>query len=398
MDIDNQQYLSYLRSALHHLYELDELRRNPLATLLGVAERVDAASGLQKILLDSIDSMQPESSEPPQSNQWTIYEVLFFRYVRGYSREAVADQLGISDRQLSREQRTALETLALHVWKTYHLESQQQIGTTQASEWVESLPPETSSAWKPILLSVLELLTPLMEEQEVRVQISEDEPLPDLLVSQMMLRHSLLNILGMLIPLSSPHPLLISPSVSGQSLILTIQVPQIFTDAISVSPAIEVARQLVERAGGNLIVDTVDETARVTFSMPALQQIPVLVIDDNPDTLLLFQRYVQGTRYSLVGVQQPGEGIRLIEKIKPRIVVMDVMMPELDGWDLLARLRQNRQPSQLQQSPCAIIICSILPQESLARNLGADGFLQKPVLPQDFLRALDWQIDHISQE
>ena len=32
-----------------------------------------------------------------------------------------------------------------------------------------------------------------------------------------------------------------------------------------------------------------------------------------------------------------------------------------------------------------------------ARSLGADGFLQKPVLPQDFLRALDWQMDHFSQ-
>ena len=58
---------------------------------------------------------------------WLVYDVLFFRYVRGYAREAVANQLGISDRQLSREQRTAIETLALCLLETYPLEPELEL-------------------------------------------------------------------------------------------------------------------------------------------------------------------------------------------------------------------------------------------------------------------------------
>lgn len=118
-----------------------------------------------------------------------------------------------------------------------------------------------------------------------------------------------------------------------------------------------------------------------------LPQIQVLVIDDNADIIHLFQRYVQGTRYSVVGLQDPTAVAEWIERIDPRILLLDVMMPGLDGWDLLTQLRLKQQ---LRRS--AVLICSILPQERLAISLGADGFLQKPVLPQDFLNALDGQL------
>jgi CheY-like chemotaxis protein len=89
----------------------------------------------------------------------------------------------------------------------------------------------------------------------------------------------------------------------------------------------------------------------------------------------------------VTGVQQPAEARQMAERLHPRIIVMDVMMPELDGWDLLTQLRQDPWFHNT-----AIIICSILPQEELARSLGANSFLQKPVLPQDFLKELDRQI------
>jgi CheY-like chemotaxis protein len=158
---------------------------------------------------------------------------------------------------------------------------------------------------------------------------------------------------------------------------------------------------LIERAGGSLEYVAENRQADadaaradcIRISLPALALIPVLVIDDNPDTIQLFQRYVQGTRYSVVGLQEPAEALRVIGAVNPRILLIDVMMPELDGWDLLTQIRLNHLLPN-----AAVLICSILPQESLARSLGADGFLQKPVLPQDFLNALDRQMDRLSQE
>ena len=98
MDINFDQFITYLRSALHQLYEPDQLRHSPLASILGVAARVDSPSALQEILMQAIEAFRPADGESQLSPGGIVYEVLFFRYVRGYSREAVANQLGISDR------------------------------------------------------------------------------------------------------------------------------------------------------------------------------------------------------------------------------------------------------------------------------------------------------------
>ena len=404
MDINTEQFITHLRSALHHLYDPDQLRHNPLTLLFGLTGRVDTSSALQKILLEAIEGLKPEDQEVESSGAWQVYSVLFFRYVRGYTREAVANQLGISDRQLSREQRTAIETLALLLWNGYALQSSQKdippavlqgIEEPEPIETslIENLPADKPSAWKSVLLSVLDLLGPLIRQNEVVVHYKPQENLPDLAVPLVALRHSLLNILGLIIPLAKQGEIILTPTVQGQVLAIKAEII-LARHAVPPSalpmhlhPNIEVARQLIERAGGKINIISRTAHSEVFFTLPASAQIPVLVIDDNTDTLQLFQRYAQGSRYAVSGIQNPSEAQQVVEKMRPRIVVMDVMMPELDGWDLLTQLRQDNRFQNTM-----IIICSILPQEELARSLGATGFLQKPVLPQEFLKELDRQI------
>ncbi len=410
MDINNEQFITYLRSALHHLYNPEQLRRNPLTAFFDLEGRVDASSALQKILLAAIEALKPGDHEPDDSSRWHTYDVLLFRYVRGYAREDVANQLGVSERQLSREQRTAIEALKLYLWQHYRPDADRldlpsmvpqsenasapsKFPETVELAWIESLPDDKPLAWKTVLLSVLELLASLIHQNEVVVHYEPEETLPDLEVSLVALRHSLLNILGLIIPLAKKGELFLNPSIEDQMLVFkaafsspehVVNSPQ---NSIQPHPNIEVARQLIERAGGNLVVTIGATQGEVSFSIPAISKIPVLVIDDNADTLQLFQRYAQGSRYAVTGIQQPSEAQKVAENLHPRIIVMDVMMPELDGWDLLTQLRQDPQFHDT-----AIIVCSILSQEELARSLGANSFLQKPVLPQNLLQELDRQI------
>jgi CheY-like chemotaxis protein len=398
MKLNPQQFTAALRSALHYLYELDQLHRSPLIFAFDLSVRGDAALTLQRILLDAIQAMRPTDDDNPNSNAWRLYDLLFFRYVRGYERFQVANQLGISDRQLSREQKSALEALALHLWTNFHMDNQS--GSPPApnadqtsGSWVDALPAEKPSPWKPVLLSVIELLHPLITENHVLLTYHPDENLPHLLVPQGTLRHSLLTLLGWMIPLAGETELILSPSSQDETLVITVDIPAKRFAGKASDAGILVVRQLIERVGGWLAVSEESDPARVRLAIPALSQIPVLVVDDNPDTIQLFQRYAEGTRYSVVGLEEPAEAVQMFERIRPPILVVDVMMPELDGWDLLTQLRSNQQLGNI-----AIVVCSILPQEGLARSLGADGFLQKPVLPQDFLRLLDRQIERLSQE
>lgn len=421
MIIDNEQFIAFLRSALHHLYDPDQLRRSPLASLFDLAGRVDAPFMLQKLLIDAIESIQPGESELTPSRGWLLHDVLYFRYVRGYGRQAVANQLGISERQFSRDQRSALETLAQYLWQTYYLDeksldladpapespAQNSLlvspahASNQAGEqaWVEAIPADQPAPWKSTLHSALDLLQPLLSQNEVELVIDLSGELPDLLAPQNALRHSLLNIFGLLTPLAARGRLVVSPGVQGQALILTLTAqhhssrrPNLESPAFE-SPGAAAAAGLIESAGGSLHLTEEPDRTTAVLHLPARAQIPVLVIDDNAELIQLFQRYGQGTRYTIIGATRPAEFFHLLEKIHPHIIIMDLMMANLDGWELLSQLRQEHQNQQL-----SIIICSILPQKDLAFSLGADGFLQKPVLPQDFLQALDEQISQLDDE
>jgi len=120
----------------------------------------------------------------------------------------------------------------------------------------------------------------------------------------------------------------------------------------------------------------------------AVEQVPVLAIDDNADALQLLQRYTAGTRYRLVGTRDPHEALELAQRLAPQVVVLDVMMPQEDGWKVMSMLRQHPYTAHI-----PIVICTILAQEKLALSLGASAFLQKPVTRQAFLNVLEQQIE-----
>jgi CheY-like chemotaxis protein len=148
------------------------------------------------------------------------------------------------------------------------------------------------------------------------------------------------------------------------------------------------ARQLVDLCGGELIFVGADEAPfSATVALPAVEQLLVLAVDDNVGTLQLFQRYTAGTRYRLVGTHDPEQALVIAENLCPQIIVLDVMMPQVDGWRVLGRLGQHPRTGHI-----PIVVCTILPQEELALSLGASAFIKKPITRQAFLATLDHQV------
>ena len=111
------QFVNLLRSALHYLYDPVHLRRSPLVALLGLSDEFDQAASLQQALIEAIGKLKPADSESPRSRSWRTYDTLNLQYVRQLPRDAVATQLGISERQMRREQRVAIEALAQQIWQ-----------------------------------------------------------------------------------------------------------------------------------------------------------------------------------------------------------------------------------------------------------------------------------------
>jgi CheY-like chemotaxis protein len=126
--------------------------------------------------------------------------------------------------------------------------------------------------------------------------------------------------------------------------------------------------------------------ARIT--LPCEKLMTVMVIDDNPDALQLLERYVTDTGYRVVSVREAQKSIATAEEVAPDVILIDVMMPGIDGWELMGRLRQH---PKIGGTP--LIICTILPQAQLALDLGASAFLRKPINRKEFLTLLDNQLN-----
>ena len=117
--LTNKEFLKHLRNALKHLYNPDFLRQSPLSKAFGVADRFDTSMALQRILTEAIQAMRPGSNVPDAAQAWNTYDILLYRYIQQLTQDQVASQLGVSSRQLAREQEIAIDVLAVRLWWQY---------------------------------------------------------------------------------------------------------------------------------------------------------------------------------------------------------------------------------------------------------------------------------------
>jgi CheY-like chemotaxis protein len=410
--LTNEQFLEYLRDALYHLYEPDRLRASPLAALFGTANRLDTFAALQRILIEAISSLEPDVNEPPSSSAWEIYEPLFYRFVQQSSQQQVARQLGMSVRHLRRKEHAAIEVLAAHLWRRFKLEIQQpHVGAGEPEQtqpttspsvaeelaWLKNTPPESPTNLGQTLPHALHLVEPLAAQHGIILETSLTDHQPYLSVHEVALSQTLVTLLGEAIRCATGGQ--VSVSVQALSTEVEIHIRGVKSPS-NTRPAVkadkdhlDLAQEIADLCGGKLEMSDSETSFDATWVLPALEQLPVLVIDDNVDTLQLLRRYTVGTRYRLFTAQHPEDALGLIEKFSPRIIVVDVMMPRVDGWTVLAQLRQHPLTEHI-----PIIVCTILPQEEMALTLGASGFVHKPITRQAFLDALDQQVRRLETE
>jgi CheY-like chemotaxis protein len=112
----------------------------------------------------------------------------------------------------------------------------------------------------------------------------------------------------------------------------------------------------------------------------------------------MLKRYALGSPYQIIGTREPEVALALAEKVQPAVILLDVMIPDVDGWQILGNLRQEKATHQI-----PIAMCTVLPLEDLALSLGVNVFLQKPVTRQQFLNTLEkmvaasgWPYTHAS--
>jgi CheY-like chemotaxis protein len=109
----------------------------------------------------------------------------------------------------------------------------------------------------------------------------------------------------------------------------------------------------------------------------------ILAIDDDPDVLDLMVNRLADTEFSVVAARGGEAGLKLASQIQPDLITLDILMPGLDGWEVLRRLKAN---PELRHIP--VIMMSILENRALAFGMGAAECLVKPVARDRLLEVL----------
>ncbi len=400
-DIDHASLESELRAALTHLYDPAALRDSRLMALLGLETRADAIVALRRLLLETIESLKPADDVPAQSRSWRYYHILHGRFTEQLTQFEVGNDLGLSVRQLRRQEKRALAVLADKIWMRYKLESAKPFSAPEPPElgdelaWSQSAFSRESVEVDALIRSALDTAEAMLRSSPVALEYEPCEGLPKLALQLVPTRQALLNILtvaldwleqGRLVTRAEHQPgdRHVSVSVRGYGSLAAAA-------AEMGAERLLVARELVGFSGGSLhhaAEPAGDQVCEIRLTLPTDAQITVLAIDDNPDTLQLLERYTANTRYRLLGESDPTTSLALAEETMPDIILLDVLLQDMDGWELLGRFRAH---PRLGDKP--VIVCTILPQRDLALSLGAAGFLSKPLSQRQLLAALDAQVD-----
>ncbi len=117
--------------------------------------------------------------------------------------------------------------------------------------------------------------------------------------------------------------------------------------------------------------------AAVSTAVAAL----VLIIDDGEDNRMMYRGYLEHAGYRVIEAADATEGITLAKELLPAIIVMDLAMPDVDGWEATRLLKADPATRGI-----GIVVLSAFHDPAArqrAREAGAEFFLTKPCLPRE---------------
>jgi CheY-like chemotaxis protein len=389
--------ITWTRDALEHLYDLAFLQRSILQSHRNPA--FQNAQELQGLLLRLIQQIKPTPEVPASSLAWRVYNTLDLRYVRALTQNEAASELNISLRQLRREQDRGIEAVATLLFVSsaptkLNLASPTMLAPELSSE--QAARAATPGGANPssyeylrlddLLHAVLSLIDPLLSQHNINVRVTLPHPTPILNTNRIIIRQLLIMVISWVIHDQRDDDLSLTGDVREGHVYLLLSRPCRAEGVLLPLPAEErtTLEQLTREAGAEMQLLHIDPPqVQVSLTLPISDQQQVLMIDDSADSIELARRYLQQTPYDLIAVTRPEEGLQQAQVLQPSCIVLDVMMPGRDGWEILALLKSHPDTLHI-----PVIVCSVLRNQDLAIALGAACILPRPHSAAQLLDAL----------
>ncbi|HUE77297.1 MAG TPA: response regulator [Longimicrobiales bacterium] len=113
----------------------------------------------------------------------------------------------------------------------------------------------------------------------------------------------------------------------------------------------------------------------------------VLLVEDNEDNLVVYRTILEHVGYTVVEARDGEEGVSRARSAKPDIILMDISIPKLDGWEATERLKADDGTAAI---PIIALTAHALEEDrAKAMRAGCDGYLAKPVEPRRVVQEVE---------
>jgi two-component system cell cycle response regulator DivK len=117
----------------------------------------------------------------------------------------------------------------------------------------------------------------------------------------------------------------------------------------------------------------------------------VLLVDDYPDAREMYTEYLEFSGYEVIGAGNGLEALQRAVDASPDIILMDLSLPVMDGWEATRRLKADHRTASI---PVVALTGHALAGISEgAKKAGCDAFVTKPCLPEDLVREIKKILD-----
>ncbi len=269
-----------------------------------------------------------------------------------------------------------------------------------------------------LVKSILSTTSALLRDKPLVIHADIPPSLPPLRADRTRLRQILLNLFSNAIKFTQEGSITVSAALEGAFVRFTVEdtgigmkpedIPKAFMEFVQLDGSLArqsggtglglpISKRFVEMLGGSIDAYSVPgKGSRFSFTIPVFHtssntvaeihkalppvdhkqvaaNIQVLLIDDDESSCkALTGQLNQG--WKVKQVTDPLKVLELVRSEKPDAIVLDVMMPHLDGWEILKAIKADPEIA-----PIPVIMCSVLHDRSLALSLNAHEFLIKPV-------------------
>jgi len=121
----------------------------------------------------------------------------------------------------------------------------------------------------------------------------------------------------------------------------------------------------------------------------------ILVVDDDPDIIKATKRVLEARSYQVITAQNGEECLERIREERPDMIILDLLMPKLDGFGVCRELRENVEYAEYSAIP--ILMATAVREDASRRryeletgiDLNVDDYVEKPARPLDLLHRVE---------